>query len=401
MPINFTSCIYGRVRLAVTICCFLAIVGCTAENTRTSKSGIGEPVPARCAALPTAGGGTSPNHIVHRGKPVYLRGFNIAWFEFANDFGKGIDEARLRKVLADVRHAGGNSLRWWLHVDGSTTPEWGATDGERLVVGPGGTLIQDLRRALDIAGEYEVYLVPSLWSFDMLKDNGHRRPPNNDNYRLLTSDRVLHSYIDNALVPMVRALNDHPWLFAWELFNEPENMTEPWFPTKKEFYGGPVPTLTQLQRVQGLMAARIHETALAMGQKALVTTGTKSLGKYNSDISGGTNLYRDDRLIAAADGNPHATLDFYEPHYYDNEGCGGAWSPFHHPASHWGLDKPIVIGEFYANETLDLLGDPVIPSQLCKRLVDNGYAGGWSWQWNEYRDNVMACERGIGAGEEN
>jgi hypothetical protein len=328
-----------------------------------------------------------------RGQPVYLRGFNLAWLDFARDFGRGFDEARLRKALADVRDVGGNSLRWWLHVDGSMTPEWGAVNGERMVVGPGGDLIADLRRALDIAAEYEVYLIPSLWSFDMLYDNDFRTPPTQDNYRLLTDDRVLQSYLKTVLVPLVDALNDHPRLFAWELFNEPENMTEPWFPQQKAFYRGPTPTLDRLQRVQALMAATIHEAALAKGQIALVTTGTKSLGKYNSDVSGGTNLYRDDRLIAAADGNSHAVLDFYEPHYYNNEDCNGAWSPFHHPASHWGLDKPIVIGEFYANDALEVMGEPVPADQLCRRLVENGYAGGWGWQWNEYRDKLLACEK--------
>lgn len=381
-------------QLGVTLA-ILTSVGCTMPDWIRNNITDPKRVPDRCAALPTAGGGTSPSYVMHRGEAVYLRGFNIAWFDFAKDFGNGLDESELRKALMDVRAVGGNSLRWWMHVDGSHTPEWGGADGRRMVVGPGGTLIQDMARALDIAAEYQVYLVPSLWSFDMLNDDAHRRPPNWDNYRLLTDDQVLKSYLDNALVPMVKALNDHPQLLAWELFNEPENMTEPWFPKGEAFYGGPTPSLSQLQRVQGLMAAVIHETAMAMGQQALVTTGTKSLGKYNSDVSGGINLYRDDRLIAAAGGNPHATLDFYEPHYYNNEGCRGAWSPFHHPASHWGLDKPIVIGEFYTKYSLDVLGDRVAADQLCRRLRDNGYAGGWSWQWNEYRESIMACERAV------
>jgi hypothetical protein len=98
------------------------------------------------------------------------------------------------------------------------------------------------------------------------------------------------------------------------------------------------------------MAATIHRAAMDQGETALVTTGSKSMGKYTSDAAGGTHLYRDDRLVAAADGDPLAVLDFYEPHYYDNEGDRGAWSVFHHPASHWEVDKPIVIGEFHTHE---------------------------------------------------
>lgn len=374
----------------------LALSGCT-RTALLDQANPAPSIPTRCAALASAGTGSSTSYVTFRGEPIYLRGFNLAWLDFARDFGHGFDEARLRKALGDVRAAGGNSLRWWVHVDGSMTPEWGSVNGVPMVVGTGGNLIEDLRHALDIAEEYDVYLIPSLWSFDMLYDNDYRRVPTANNYRLLTDDQVLQSYLDTVLVPLVRSLNDHPQLFAWELFNEPENMTESWFPTQPAFYGGPVPSLERLQRVQGLMAAAIHETAQAEGQKALVTTGSKSVGKYSSDVSGGTNLYRDDRLIAAAGGNPHATLDFYAPHYYNNEGCNGAWSPFHHPATHWGLDKPIVIGEFYANEALDVLGDKAAPEHLCLRLEENGYAGAWSWQWNEYRNDLMACAKSASA----
>ena len=331
------------------------------------------------------------NRIRHQGRDYYLSGFNIAWFDFARDIGRGLDEARLREAASDLVSVGANTMRWWIHTDGTITPEWGLVDGERRVVGPGPAFIADMRRALDIAAEYDIFIVPSLWSFDMLRNNDQRHPPVQDNYRLLTDDAVLESYLDAALTPMVEALSGHASLVAWELFNEPENMTEGWFRRDQNFYGGSVPTLAQLQRVQGKMAATIHRAALDGGHRALVTTGSKSMGKYTSDAAGGTNLYRDDRLVAAADGDPLATLDFYEPHYYDNEGDRGAWSVFHHPAAYWQVDKPIVIGEFYAREVLDVLGQPIAPTEMCQKLVELGYAGGWPWQWNEYPDQIQAC----------
>lgn len=52
----------------------------------------------------------------------------------------------------------------------------------------------------------------------------------------------------------------------------------------------------------------------------------------------------------------------------------------------------MVIGEFHANETLDVLNDPVKAEDLCSRLIDNGYAGGWSWQWNEHVEHLMHCQ---------
>jgi mannan endo-1,4-beta-mannosidase len=372
----------------------LTLLPACASSTAASSA------PATPAAPPADAGGQAeaghvgpPRAVRVGGDEVYLSGFNIAWFDFAKDIGRGLDERRLRQASTELLAVGGNTMRWWIHTDGTTTPQWGVVDGQRRVVGPGGSFIEDMRRALDIAAEYHVFVVPSLWSFDMLRDNAERRPPVQDNYRLLVEDAVLDSYIDNALVPMVRALNGHPALGAWELFNEPENMTEPWFVKDAAFYGGPVPTLERLQRTQAKMAAAIHRTARAHNQVALVTTGSKSMGKYNSDVAGGINLYRDDRMVAAADGDPLATLDFYEPHYYDNEGDGGAWSVFHHPAAYWNVDKPIVIGEFYTHEPLSLLGEVIQPEQMCQRLIDHGYAGGWPWQWNEYPEPVKACLR--------
>lgn len=370
--------------------CFSGVGGCTSANKLEHGA-----IPSQCRSSEDAGAGTgrSADHIMYRGKPVYLNGFNIAWFDFAKDFGRGLDEKSLRKALADVHSVGGNSLRWWVHIDGSQTPAWGKIDGQLRVIGPGGSLLNDFKRALDIAAEYNVYIVPSLWSFDMLRDNPVRTPPNHANALILADDQVRQSYIDNALMPMVQALNAHPQLIAWELFNEPENMTESWLHKEDVYFGGEAPTKHQIQRTHGLFAAAIHRSANAMGQTALVTTGSKSIGKYNSDVAGGTNWYRDDRLIAAADGDPLATLDFYEPHYYNNESCNGGWSPFHHNANHWGLDKPIVIGEFYVNEFHELLNDPVAKGDLCLRLRNNGYAGGWSWQWNEYAGAMKACSQ--------
>lgn len=362
------------------------------EGSCIVPDGLADPNPGSCVLdTPDTGGGNSSGRIMYNGQAVYLSGFNIAWFSFAGDFGNGVNEPELRRALEDVSGAGGNSLRWWMHTDGSSSPGWGLVNGQRRVTNPGGTTVADLRRALDIAAEYNVYIIPALWSFDMLRNNDFRNPPTQDNYRLLSNDVVLQSYIDNALVPMVTELNKHPQLIAWELFNEPENMTESWFYQADDYFGGPVPTREQLQRTQAKMAAAIHRTAIANGEVALVTTGSKSMGKYNSDVAGGYNWYRDDRMIAAADGDAMAVLDFYEPHYYNNEGRNGAWSPFHHDANYWGVDKPIVIGEFYVDKALDVLGERVEGVDMCNTLAAKGYAGGWPWQWNEYANELKAC----------
>ncbi|BCE00070.1 PKD domain-containing protein [Marinicellulosiphila megalodicopiae] len=360
--------------------------------------GPADPNPGSCELeVITPGAGNSSNRITYMGQPLYLSGFNIAWFGFAGDVGNGVDTNQLRQAIADLKQAGGNTLRWWIHTDGSLTPAW----NNGLISGPGNNFITDMTTALDIALEEGVYIVPSLWSFDMLNGNAFRNPPVDDNYNLLTQNNVLQSYLDNALVPMVTQLNDHPALVAWELFNEPENMTESWFADRDTVNTNQANALTleHIQVATAKMAATIHQTAIDNGQVALVTTGSKSMGKYNSDVAGGTNLYSDAALMALNNNDPLSVLDFYQPHYYNNEGKQGDWSPFHHDASYWNVDKPIVVGEFYVNDGLKNNNSQPLKAQyedlntedMCLKLVEGGYAGGWAWQWNEYAAEIKSC----------
>jgi hypothetical protein len=50
---------------------------------------------------------------------------------------------------------------------------------------------------------------------------------------------------------------------------------------------------------------------------------------------------------------------------------------------------------------LDVLGEPVTQRQMCQRLVELGYAGGWPWQWNEYPVQIKACLSGMQAASDN
>jgi hypothetical protein len=65
-------------------------------------------------------------------------------------------------------------------------------------------------------------------------------------------------------------------------------------------------------------------------------------------------------------------------HYYD--WGGEELSPFHHPASYWQLDKPLVIGEFSAKGPIK----DVDTKQAYQYLFNNGYAGALSWTWTSH-----------------
>ena len=346
------------------------------------------------------------NRIFYNKQELFLSGSNVAWINFARDIGPGATNfSKFSQIFAEMKAAGGNSFRLWLHTTGETTPQFDSATN--MVIGPGAGALGDLKQILDLAWQNEIGLLLCLWSHDML-DTG--RPAILDrNEKLLTDTTAIRAYIDNALIPMVEYVRAHPAILAWEIFNEPEGFTEigNWGNRRhvRQY---------DVQRFVNLTAGAIHRT----DSTAQVTNGTWGLQAlidvpiltkaslqafYNSltdeqrlriekefetkyDLklpaqqiieqfhsAANYNYYRDDRLIAAG-GDPDGTLEFYTVHYYS--WAGTALSPFHHSYSSLGLDKPLVIAEFFMETTFG------IPYQyLYEQLHRTGYAGALSWQW--------------------
>lgn len=343
------------------------------------------------------GGGTSPSYLSYQGEQIYVNGVNTAWLSFASDFGSGLDESRATQMFAQVKSVGGNSVRWWVHTNGTMSPVWSADKSKVADASYQAQVIADMKLALDLAAAQDMYVIFNLWSFDMLAIT--QTAVNSvveANYRMLTDSTMRQSYVDNFISPLLDEIAGHPALLAIDLFNEPENMTESWFRDREGLGASYGITLEQIHQTTAILSAAIHDKAALLGKEVLVTTGPKSLGMYNTDGFGGTNYYSDENLIAYA-GNS-APLDFYAPHYYDDMGKEGTWSPFYHKASYWELDKPIVIGEFFADDkaykpaSFNYFNDSISEAELCVRLGDNEYAGGLSWQWNnQYSQSTINC----------
>lgn len=314
--------------------------------------------------LPICANSQNLKSIQIAGKNLFLNGGNIAWVEFANDIGPGKTRFDLfEQMFKEVNKNGGNTMRLWLHTDGTNTPEWNGSD----VMGPGDGAIEDLKAILDLGYQYDVSLILCLWSFDMLNIN-EDEPHFPDRARdILTRQPKTDLYIKNALIPMVQALKSHPAIGAWEIFNEPEGMSEE-FGWKTTHH---VP-MANIQRFVNQTAAAIKNT----DPDALVTTGAWSFMALsdNLDEENAKNYYSDKELIEKG-GEENGTLDFYSVHFYPNH-FGENLSPFHNDPAHWGLDKPIVVAEFYTQDTHG------IPHEyLYKTLFDRGYAGALVWQW--------------------
>jgi Bacterial Ig domain/Secretion system C-terminal sorting domain/Carbohydrate binding module (family 35) len=352
------------------------------------------------------------NRMRYNNQDLYLSGANLAWINFAHDIGPGqTDFDAFAEILLQMHDHGGNAVRWWLHTNGTSTPQFNSADS---VIGPGVNAIANLRQALDLAWEREIGVDLCLWSFDMLRSSNSPSVLNR-NRLLLTDTTYTRAFINNALIPIVDSLRGHPGILVWEIFNEPEGMSN-------EFGWSDIQhvPMSAIQRFVNMCAGAIHRT----DSTALVTSGVWSFKaltdvptaiaatpdaeltpaqreeaaiqlkeKYRSSLTpeqiishletvagmANFNYYSDSRLIAEG-GDPDGTLDFYSVHYYtgiDPTNPGGI-SPFHHPWSFWGLDKPIVVAEFAMQITIG------VPKEaLFETLYQTGYAGALPWSWTD------------------
>ncbi len=298
---------------------------------------------------------------------VFVSGMNIAWNSFARDLESFdvTDKAYFEQVMDSITLNGGNSLRWWLHTNGSVSPIFNS-DGD--VTGIDDANIEAMKQVLDMAFDREIVISMCLWSFDMLQDQGQNRA----HTRGILEDAVkTQTYIDNALIPILEKIGDHPAIMTWEIFNEPEGMV-----AGLGGWADQTTDMLSIQRFINLTSGAIHRAI----PTALVSNGSWSF-KAMTDIEGNKNYYSDSELLAAGN-DADGYLDFYQIHYYA-EHFSNSFSPFHRPASHWGLDKPIVIGEFRSSG-IEGTADPHLTTQQAyERAMVYGYAGAMSWSWTD------------------
>lgn len=303
---------------------------------------------------------------------LFLSGINVAWINYGMDVGVDPtsgqevhpDMAEFEEVFDSAQAVGSNSIRWWMHINGSCSPQFGT---DNYVSGINASLIDDTEKILDAAAERGMRVQICLWSFDMLKDQWGADA--SINKLLFSDDDALTAYIDNALIPMVKGLKGHPGLLAWEVFNEPEGMTEQFGSGWDGFLERA--TMAEIQKVVNRCAGAIHRE----DPDVIVTSSSWAMLAGADGGTGNKNYYTDSELIAAG-GDQDGTLDIYNLHYYD--WAGTERSPFHHDAAYWGFDKPTVIAEFHPEETFG-----VANKDLSTTLYNSGYAGALDWSWTD------------------
>ncbi|MFV1883245.1 MAG: discoidin domain-containing protein [Balneola sp.] len=315
--------------------------------------------------------GQSSDRILFNGKEMWLNGGNVAWNIYARDIGPGeTDFDAFKDMFEQVQASGANTMRLWVHTTGAHTPEW--DDNNTEIVGPGEGTIEDLRTLLNMAEDHNITMMLCLWAHGMLNENLSSEVKTR-NHSLLASKDITQTYIDNALIPMVEELGDHPALLTWEIFNEPEGMA-----TEFGFNGHERTPMVNIQRFVNQAAGAIRRAQ----PNALVSNGTHTFNSLAvTSVANSKNYYSDEELISIG-GDSLGTLDYYMVHYYAS--APTQRSPFHNTYDSWGLDKPVVVGEVGVIEP-DFRGLP--GDSLYQIAYDNGYAGVLSWQWVDWYQN--------------
>lgn len=267
-----------------------------------------------------------------QGQDWYLLGANLPWYNWQCDFGCGTSsgvsnsgvKADIAAKFAQLQAAGVHTVRWWVFPG----DPWQITrNAQGAPTGLNSAIWADFDAALQLANQYDIYFSFTLFS-------GPTDLPG--------------SWIDNAtqrgqlagvLGQLFAHYSGNQRIISWEIFNEPEFA----------MWNNQVST-PNMQATVGAIAASVHANSTA-----LVSVGSAML----DGLSFWTGL----------------GLDYYTAHWYDYMSSGN-WcarcTDYTTVKSQYNLDKPLVIGEFYAGTDTD----------AYQRLADfyaKGYAGAWPW----------------------
>jgi hypothetical protein len=260
----------------------------------------------------------------------------------------------------------------------------------------GANRIDRIKKILDAAAAKGILLELCLWSFDMFdaKQLGSSQYRMDQNEALFRNQNARTAYINNALKPLVLALKGHPGLLGYDIINEPEGMKDGWSRGNCGSVRCPSQlTGYEIQRFVNQLAGGIR----SVDPDCTVTVGASIA--YHV-----TQKWYNDAALISAGGDSKGVLSHHSVHYYPwNWGTG--LSPFHNPASHWGLSKPIVIGEAPAagfclsDSELSSCGKSYRFSASEKQCITTNYKNAYSGEYAGFMSwmykSTSGCDKKI------
>jgi hypothetical protein len=335
----------------------------TATSTKVATNTPPPPTATKTATpAPTGTPGPAPNNrIIWQGQPWYLNGVNAAWYNWAGDFGGGPNYGLSGEILnangtlkmnhpvvqrfGQLPPANMHTVTWWMFQSGKNdVPYQILTDSNGRPTGIHANVYADINAALVLAEHYDLYY--SFAVFD--------RPSHIPNSWLTT----YRADMMNALRPMFTQYGNHPRILSWQVFVEPD-----W-----DIWDGSA----NLQTTQTFV--RDFATTVHQSGHTLVTVNA-----------------------AMVDGLPNwknLGLDYYSTSWYDymnsnnpvtHNGGGGGWCALcttnEEIRARYQLDKPLVIGEYYAGPTANYImpGSNGGPLQRMQAWHNKGFAGVLAW----------------------
>lgn len=309
----------------------------SATATNTVKPPTATPTVATPTATPTTPPPTVPpagsaNRVAWNGKNWYLHGANLPWNNWGCDFGCGANggvssaagNAAVSGAFAQAKANGMNVVRLWV-FPGDPWQITRSSDGTPTGLNQG--VFTDLDAAVALAAQHDVYLDLVLFSSPTAMPSSWFT---NDSQR---------SKLATVLAPMFARYKNNPRVMTWEVINEPEF----------DIWGGKV-SQSQAQALVRGIAGAVHANS-----SSLVTVGSAMVDGLPMWVGQG--------------------LDYYQAHWYDYM-QPGQWcarcTDYPTLRTAYGLDRPLVIGEFYSASTVDAL-------QRNEDWYGKGFAGAWAW----------------------
>ena len=244
---------------------------------------------------------------------------------------------------------------------------------------------------VQIATDYQIYIMPTFWSFDMTKSDAGWSKYYNQYRQIINDVNKTRWYTEYFLIPFVQRYNDKPFVFAYDICNEPEHM---W----RDDNAGKL-SQNNVIRFIAYCAAAIHEHS-----SKPVTVGAMwiiyNADRYKGWESGTGNCYSDSKLQSLYN-NPKAYLDFWAPHWYQWQSSRG---PFDKTIGEWldNGDKPAIIGETYGGNVNsktqgNCCGYDISMANYYKKSYWNGFRGVCGWV-NPWEDDGYGTWAGVASG---